>query len=33
MTFTLRLFGHELIAIHMQADDPVTLFESEEDQQ
>ena len=32
MTFTFRLFGHELFAVHMYADDPVTLFESEEDE-
>lgn len=32
MTFTFRLFGRELFAIHMTADDPEILFESQEDE-
>jgi hypothetical protein len=32
VTLTVRLFGRELLAIQMYADDPVTLFESEEDE-
>lgn len=31
MTFTFRIFGRELFAIHMTADDPEILFESPEE--
>ena len=31
MIFTFRLFGRELFAIHMTADDPETLFTSPEE--